>query len=69
MNSEAVNTYEMAMLSILLGRAYGSITDDKEEEIMEVKDEAWKNMTEEERKAMNKKCKDILEKAGCLDII
>lgn len=67
--TEAKNTYDMAMLSILLGRINKSITDKKEEEIMEVMDEAWWEMTEEERQETNDKCKEILEKHGLLDAV
>jgi hypothetical protein len=69
MSSEAVNRYDLAMLSLLFGRANGSMTDNDEERLIDVMNKAWKEMTEEEHNAINEKCKEILEKAGCLDII
>lgn len=69
MSSEVVNTYDMAMLSLLFGRANKSMTDDDEEKLITVMNEAWEDMTKEEQDAINEKCKKILKKVGCLDII
>jgi len=69
MSNDAANRYDFAMIALLISRANGSNTEELEVELAEHMDQAWSEMTKGEQAKMNKKCEDVLRKAGVLDIV
>lgn len=56
--------YETAMVSLLLMRASGSLTEEEEDRILEALDDLWWEMSDEERREVNGNLQEILEREG-----